>query len=409
MSTEDFDTFVQIFANAYPGIKITSAEEKKHLKERMLELHEKEPTAHLYGLFRAEKLLGGMCIYDFTMNLLGHRISVGGVGQVAVDLPHKKEHVAKEMMAYFMRRCRERSAPLALLYPFRPDFYKEMGFGYGTKMNQYRLKPAALPQGVSKSHVRYLGKSDRQALLDCYTRYASNTHGMIDKSETELTRLLERPQHRIVGYEKDGRILGYLVFTFEHGESFIVNDIHVREFIYEDREALLELLTFLHTQADQIRHIIINTQDEFFHHLLLDPRNGSNELIPDVYHESNLQGVGLMYRVVDVPAILRLLEKRNFGGQTCKLKLTVEDSFLPENGGSTLLHFQNGRLSMMNDADHEVEVRMKVAEFSSLLMGTVNLTSLYKYGLAEISDPRHVGTVENIFAVKYKPVCTTPF
>jgi predicted acetyltransferase len=62
-----------------------------------------------------------MCLHDFTMDFLGVRIPAGGVGQVAVDLLHKKEHVAKEMMAYALRHYRELGVPLVSLYPFRPD------------------------------------------------------------------------------------------------------------------------------------------------------------------------------------------------------------------------------------------------------------------------------------------------
>ena len=131
-----------------------------------------------------------------------------------------KEHVAKEMMTYFLRHYRERGVPIAILYPFRPDFYKKMGFGYGTKMNQYRVKPAALPKGPSRAHVRYLDKSDgdRQAVMDCYNRFLDGTHGLIAKSAYELKRLMENPNHRILGYEKDGRIAGYLIFSFDKGD-----------------------------------------------------------------------------------------------------------------------------------------------------------------------------------------------
>jgi len=412
LSVENFDAFVNIFANAYPGMKVASEEEKERLKRQFLELYEEEPTVTFYGLFREGRLLGGMCFHDFRMNFLHTRIAVGGVGHVAVDLPRKKEHVAKEMVTYFLRHYRERGVPIALLYPFRPDFYKKMGFGYGTKMNQYRVRPTALPKGPSKTHVRCLGEDDRRALLDCYTRFVSRTHGMIEKSEVELTGLMNNSHHRIVGYEADGQVLGYLVFTFEHAENPYINDIHVQEFIYESREALSELLTFLHTQADQIRHITFDTQDEFFHYLLLDPRNGSERLIPYIYHESNLQGVGLMYRVSDTSGIFNLLRERNFGGQTCKLKLTIEDSFLPENAGSTYLRFEDGRLHLVDegadDGDYDVEVCMDVAEFSSLLVGAVNFRSLYRYGLAELSDPGYVRVVDRIFAVEDKPMCTTP-
>ncbi len=407
LSADDFAVFANITVNAYPGM-VTVPEEK--VKERMIEIHQ-EPTVNFYGLFREGQLLGGMRFHDFVMNFFQVRVAAGGVGAVAVDLLHKKEHVAKEMMLYFLRHYRERGAPIAMLYPFRPDFYKKMGFGYGTKMNQYRVKPTALPKGPSRAHVRHLGKNDddKPAVLDCYNRFLDRTHGLIERSPYELERLMENPNHRILGYEKNGRIMGYLVFGFDKGESVLFNDIHVREFVYESQEAMSELLTFLHVQEDQIRHIIFDTQDEYFHHLLLDPRNDSPRLVPSVYHESNVQGVGIMYRVTDVHRIFDLLKERNFGGQTCRLKLTIRDSFLPENADSTLLYFEDGRLRFSGDGSHDVEVRMDIAEFSSLLVGTARLRSLYNYRLADISNPDYVDVIDRIFAAEDKPICMTPF
>jgi predicted acetyltransferase len=264
LSTEDFDAFIDVTVNAYPGMKVVSEEKKEQYKQRMLKVHEEDPTVLFYGLFREGRLMGGMRLHDFTMNFLGGRIAAGGVGAVAVDLVSKKEHVAKEMMEYFIQHYRARGALLLLLYPFRPDFYKKMGFGYGIKMNRYRVKPSALPKGPSKAHIRYLDESDKQALLDCYTRVMSKTHGMIEKSPGEIERLMTRPGSQIVGCEIDGQILGYLVFSFTHGEEWLLNDIHVREFIYESSEALSEFLTFLHAQADQIRHVVFDTQDEYY-------------------------------------------------------------------------------------------------------------------------------------------------
>jgi predicted acetyltransferase len=410
LSSEDFDAVAQIFADAYPGLGIVSSEDRERFKQRALKLHEQEPATHFHGLFRGDKLLGIMCLYDLQMNFLQTQIPAAGVGQVAVALPHKKEHVAKEMMSYCLYYYRERDTPLVALYPFRPDFYRQMGFGYGPKIHQYRLKPAALPRGPSKAHVRYLVWDDRQALSDCYNRFADRTHGMMQKSERELKRLFQNPKHRLVGYQEGNQIKGYLVFTFESSaDSFIVNDIHIQEFIYETQEALSQLLTFLHTQADQIRYVFINTQDEYFHHLLLDPRNDSGRLIPDVYHETNAQGLGLMYRIIDVPAMFDRLGERNFGDQTCTLKLTVEDSLLPENAGSTLLHFDGGGVQRVDGGSHDVEVRLDIADFSSLLAGTVDFQSLYRYGLVDLSDPDYVDTINRLFAVEQKPMCITGF
>ncbi len=406
LSADEFGAFARITVDAYPGM-ITAAEEK--VREHMLKVHQDEPTVAFYGLFREGRLLGGMRFHDFRMNFLGSRVAAGGVGAIAVDLLHKKEHVAKEMMTYFIQHYRERGAPITLLYPFRPDFYKKMGFGYGTKLNQYRVKPAALPKGSSRAHVRYLDKNDREAVRDCHNRFLAQTHGLIEKSAYELKGLMESSKYRILGYERDGQIRGYLAFRFSKGDCTLLSDIHVRELVYEDWDALSELLTFLHVQADQIRHVIFDTHDEYFHHLLLDPRNGSPELIWEVYHPSNVQAVGIMYRVINTPKIFDSLKERDFGGQTCRVKLTIEDSFLLENAGSTLLCFEDGRLRLADSGAHDVEVRMDVAEFSSLLVGVVNFTSLYRYGLADVSDPGYVDVIDRVFAVRDKPVCTTPF
>ena len=420
LAPEDFETCVRIFGDAYPGLKIVSDEDRQRLKQRMIKLHEEEPTVQFHGLFRDGQLVGIMCLYAFTMNFLQVWVPAGGVGQVAVALTHKKEHVAKEMMLHFLRHFRQQGVPIVALYPFRPDFYRNMGFGYGTKMNEYRVGPSAFPQvspkviGSDASRVRYLDEGDRQAILDCYHRFAGQTHGMFEKTEREIERLFGNPQHRLVGYETDGEIRGYMVFTFDHGETFITNDIHVQELIYEKLEALSGLLTFLRTQADQIRHVYIRTQDQDFHHLLLDPRNGSGRLIPDVYHETNAQGVGLMYRVVDVPRIFDLLGERRlgeqeFGVQTFALRLTVEDSFLPENAGSILLRSERGRVQRLDDGTHDVEIHLEIADFSSLVAGTVSFKSLYRYGMAYISDKDYVDVVNRAFSVEQEPICMTSF
>jgi predicted acetyltransferase len=408
LAERDFDGAVRIFANAYPGMKLISDEDRQRARRSLLELHE-EPTATFYGLFREGELLGIACLHNFTMNFHQSRIPAGGVGQVAVHLAHKKEHVGKEMMAYSLRHYRERETPLVLLYPFRPDFYRGMGFGYGTKMNQYRLTSTSLPRGPTKSHVRFLGEQDREALIACYGRFMDRTHGIMAKTERETRRLFERPQQQILGYVDDGRVYGYLVFSFELGETWLSNDISIGEFVYETPEVLSELLTFLNTQLDQIRHVVITTQDDLFHHLCIDPRSNPSRLIPDVYHETNIQGLGIMYRVINVSGIFERLRERDFGAQTCALKLTVDDSFLPENEGSTLLRFEDGRLRRPRDGRHDAEISLDIADFSSLLVGTVDFRSLVRYGLARISDSRYIDTVRRIFAVDERPVCTTPF
>jgi predicted acetyltransferase len=410
LSEADLDDFIAILANTYPTFQLNTEEDRQRMKQRLL-ARMAEPTNHLYGLYREGKLLGGMLLFDFTMNCLSIRAKAGGVGLVAVDILHKKAHVAKDLITFFVKYYKDRGATLALLYPFRPDFYKKMGFGYGTKMHQYRVRPDDLPGGGAKQNVAYLQQDDKQLLLDCYNAYLAETHGMIEKSAFELNSLFTNSENRIVGYKKDGSVSGYVVFTFKSAkhDNFGLNDLHVKEFIYTDREALAGLLAFLRSQSDQINRIFFNTQDEYFHYLLRNPRNGSDNLIPHVYHESNTQGVGLMYRVIDTPGIFRLLAGHSFGDQSCRLKLTVDDDFFPENDTSTIIDFANGRPQITADSDGAVEMRLCVADFSSLIIGAVRFKNLYAYGLVDVSDPSAVATIDHLFRTEQKPICTTPF
>jgi predicted acetyltransferase len=123
-----------------------------------------------------------------------------------------------------------------------------------------------------------------------------------------------------------------------------------------------------------------------------------------------------MYRIVDIAEILDRLAGHGFafgkpgsGARPCTLKLTVDDSFLPENAGSHLLHFENGRLRRLEGGPYDAELRLDIAGFSSLLAGTVTFKALYQYGMADISDPGCVESASRVFAVDQKPVCTTQF
>jgi predicted acetyltransferase len=234
---------------------------------------------------------------------------------------------------------------------------------------------------------------------------------MIDKSESEISRLCDNPEMRLVGYRGEQGIEGYLAFTFRtlHADNPMQLELIAQELIYENRDALLGLLAFLRAQFDQVHRIQFDTQDEDFHYLLDDPRDTSNNLLPSVYHQSNTQGVGLMYRVVDTKRVFEQLRDASFGDQSLTLRLTVRDSFLSENDGSVLVRFREGKPQIIETGKPDIEVSMEVAELSALLMGCVGFTSLHTFGLADISDANAVGRVDRLFALPKKPICLTAF
>ena len=206
--------FVRIFADAYPGMGVVSPEQRDKCKDRLGRLFE-DPRVVEYGLFRDNKMVGIMLHWDFTMNLFGHEVLTGGVGDVAVDLTHKKEHIARELIEFYLEHYHARGAPVAVLWPFRPYFYRQMGFGYGTKINQYRIAPKDLPGSEQRKKVRYLTVDDAPRMNACYNRSAEKVTGMIQQLDIFWQRWFwDYPRFRFVGFESDGRLEGFLKFEF---------------------------------------------------------------------------------------------------------------------------------------------------------------------------------------------------
>lgn len=402
---------VVMFSNAYPSASMNNPETRKKLEERIIVSQTTAQPIKYYGCFKDDRPVGAMRFHDFTMNLRSTKISVGGIGGVAVDLLHKKEKVARDMVSYFHEYYRNNGSAMTMLYPFRPDFYKKMGYGIGTKFNQYKLKPSAFPKYHTKEHLCAFRPEDKQLLIDCYERIVGSRHGMTSRPSTDWDNMTANVDNRIMCCKNRGRIEGYMIFTFKRvgDTSMLKNNMAVSEMLYENPEALQEMLYFFHTQDDQIYRIVINLPDEDFHYLCVDPRDDSDNMFAPVYHETNLQGVGLMYRVVNTRKLFELLHDNNFGNQDLKLTLNINDSFLPENSGSTMVSFSKGRPSIMENGKTDVEITMDISDFSSLIMGAVGFKSLLRYGIAKISDNQYTDKVHQLFLTEEKPMCLVAF
>ncbi len=408
---EEVLKYVDIVIGAYPGVVQTSPQTKERLVSIFKHNMSNEPTINYYGLWENHNLLGGMRIHDFKMNLFSNIIPIGGVGQVAVDLLHKKERVAKELIDHFFQIFLEKDVHIVALYPFRPDFYKKMGFGYGPKMYQYSVQPSSFPKGSTKQHLKYLHQQDQQLLEDCYNRIALKKHGMFLKTKNELDSIFQSSQNYIIAVDKGDHIEGYIVFSFkkQSESNFLLNNMVIKEFLYETPEALLELSTFLNSQADQVNRIEWHTQDDNIHFFLGDVRNESNHLIPSVYHANAIVGIGLMYRIINVRGFFQELKRHHFNNSNITFKLTVYDSLLEENNKPLIIRAVDGALEMLENAHYDVEMTIDIAELSSLVMGVVTVQELFMLGMLKVSDEQFLQELHKFFFVLNKPTCVTAF
>ncbi len=167
-------------------------------------------------------------------------------------------------------------------------------------------------------------------------------------------------------------------------------------------------MAFLGSQLDQVDRVVFETHNDDLHFLPSDPRDGEQSMFYTCW-ETNRQAVGIMYRVLDTRRLFDALAGHDFNGESLRLKLTIRDSFFPENHGSTLIQFKGGEAKVLDWGRHDAEVKMNVEWFSSLIMGVVDFRSLWNFGLVQVSDASYVEKLDHLFYSREKPVTMEEF
>jgi predicted acetyltransferase len=116
-----------------------------------------------------------------------------------------------------------------------------------------------------------------------------------------------------------------------------------------------------------------------------------------------------MYRVVNFPSLFDKLSNVKFGNHTLKLKLTITDTFMSENNSSFYLNIEKGFIKLMDVNETGIEIKLDIADFSSMITGCISFKELVIYGLASISDSKYINTINDTFKVDSQPICMASF
>ncbi len=400
---KDAAAWNEILAHAYPAF--SSPDAFKNMEESI----EKRKVGSFYGAWRGSELAGGMRIYPLSMNVRHKRITASGLGFVAVDMRHRKQRVAKDLVEFFLRDARGSGRNIAALYPFRVDFYKNMGFGYGTRLYRFSPRPNAFRPFDGAAGVEF-GDAERDfpALRDCYNRFIGATNGMCEMIEGTPERLAKR--FRFAVYRNGKKIEGFLFYGFVPvGDKLVYrNDMEVFYFIHETPAAFKALSAFLAAQADQIERIHLQSHTPDIALALSDPTNGHAETFHSEQLESAVAASAMMYRIVDFERLIAGSDGMRFGTGELSVRFRVRDTFLPHNDGEWTVAFSDGKAQIVKRKRADAEIALDVAELASLFTGAATLEDLYRMGLAEVSDPKRIPAIGAVIGTE-RPVCLTTF
>ena len=412
---EVMEEYLTIYLHAYPAYKtLDDACRDYYRKKTETDMREDADSVEFIGMFEDEKLIAKMKIVKFSMNIYGQMQYVTGLMALAVHPLYKKMGIALDMVRYFEAYSRESGALAALLLPFDIAFYRKMGYGLGTRMDEYRIPTAGLPRCGDRAALCILEKDDLPQVLRCYERYAEKNHGVLKKSGEEIRAMEADTQIRRVGCrDEEGRLKGYAAYRFVAASevNYTLNRLDVEELIYEDGSTLRKLLGFLRMQEDEAQEIVLRSGEEDFYHLLEDPQDVSDNYIPFGYLQTNISAVGTMYKILDPEYFVRKTAYRGFPAEEERLivEFRYEDALAHDERRVTIVFDEGGWKPAGPGTQPDTAVSCRQGDFSALLLGCCRFSSLIRLGVMEIDDRQFVSRIERLLSLPQKPWTNTDY
>lgn len=390
LQKEDVSDYIRLQQQAYPTFYQGTDDEIKRIQP-ILEERLNAEDLEFYGAYEDGSLVACLLYLKFQMNFHGHMIPVHGIGSVAVSLLHKKKGLAKNLILYTLDHARKMKVPMFSLYPFRPDFYERFGFGFGTKLYEYHIKPEHF---INHGHLNHLsGHVSPEEINDFYEKSVPKVHGRKLKSTLDKKSL---KGSKIIAYKENNEIKGYFTYRQQkiEGQTFMSQKMVVEEMVYDHPRVLGAFSSFFHVQKDQVNFIELYTFEDNFYQFLNNYDYGLQpKIMPYVSHKGAEVGVGLMWQALDIPFLLELIANR------CHHKINF------------LIQSPKGEISnyTLNKNNHtQVNLEMNLASFSSWLMGCVSLYDLYSYQKLKTDREDLLDQLDHDFDFK-KPMCLAKF
>lgn len=413
-----FAALARLLADAYPIMRVTTADGVAAMAGRLAE-YAGDPDTRFVVAERDGALVGAMRLHDYTMNVRGRDALTGGVGAVAVSRTAKRQGIARALIAWYLDHFRARGAPFAALHPFRLDFYRALGFGYGTPVHRFRFAPGTLRDDGARGTIRALEPGDLDALLACYERVRANTNGLIAKHRLVTERALAShgasadAAARYVAVEHDGALRGFMQTSVVVGsgprdELRNRDELVVRDLAYEDDAYLPALLGYLRAQRDQFGAVVIESQDAALYLASADPRDGSDvSVAPPAAHRVAETGLGIMYRILDVDAALGYLPA---AAAPLALRIDAEDALMPANASARTFRFgPHGAPRRDDAAPPDATLALGIADLASIVLGSLTVRDAVRHRVAALEPRSALARVDAAFRTEQPPYCTTRF
>jgi predicted acetyltransferase len=332
------------------------------------------------GTFEDDRLVSVCKLYYLDAVVHDSYATIGGLGGVATPPEHRREGHVRQLAAGALEEYRDNGVGLVALWPFSTPFYRNLGWGVANKYTRYELPPAQLAFARdAPGTMRRLEPDDWDRLRPVERAYGEGTALSLRRSEQwwrdrTLAAWPGDTAPYIYGYERDGQLRGYVLYTVESGDDG--PRLRVTDLAHADSEAYRGLLGFLSDHDSQVGTIVLRRAAETE---LLDR-------VPDPGRVECAVETGPMIRLTDVA---EGLERYPWPDDVdARFTLAVADPLLDRNDGLFDVAVADGMATASpvdgggeaGESGGDADASIDVTTLSQLYVGSHGLRDAERFG-----------------------------
>ncbi|MQY09771.1 GNAT family N-acetyltransferase [Actinomadura macrotermitis] len=365
LTLDDYEPTRAVLAQAFGAITDADWERSVRGARPLLE------TGRLFGAYEDGRLVATARLHDMGQWWHGRRVSMGGVGGVAVVPEARGRGLGRALMTEVLRRCADFGHAVSMLYPATTPLYRSLGWEHAGSRDEVELRTEFLRVARAETAVpvRRAGPDDAAEVAATLRRIheAAGDCGAVDRSEESWRPALDDRGFHYLAED------GFLSYGWDEGNTALVVARLVGASAATVR-ALWAVVGSGSSTAETVRAIVAPHDP-----VLWTLRERESE---------RLTRTRWMLRVVDAPAAI---EARGYpAGVTAEVPLEVEDPQVPANAGSWTLVVKDGEGRLERSAGHAGAVRLGPRGLAALYSG-VPVATLRRAGLLAGGDTGALG------------------
>jgi predicted acetyltransferase len=261
----------------------------------------------------------------------GRSVPLVGIAGVGVAPEARGRGVAGRLMAEAVREIASEGVALSGLYPATQPLYRRVGYEQAGHRFEYRLPVRNIGGGERGMRVRPVEATDKGAIRECYTEFASRFDGPLDRGEYlwgRVERMRETVYYGFAAVDEAGEIEGYIYLAQTRKPERGRQDIAVSDIAFRTAAAGRRLLGFLADFSSMADDIV------FFG----GPLHPLCTLLAEQRYQLSIRD-HWMIRITNLP---EAITARGYRCEAAEVHLDVRDELLPKNSGKWVVRVRDG-------------------------------------------------------------------